>query len=135
MDQLVIEGDPKLLAGFEAHLREELTALGVADQVTIESELVALTLAPGELGFGQEIRRVLVGIAKVLTAGEAAIRVLAKGIADRLARDSLTCRLNAKGEVHVVVAKKGDLTADDIAATGKQIADAIIATRERSMPH
>jgi hypothetical protein len=129
MDTLVIEGDPRLLANFDAQLRDELAAEGVGDQVTIQSQLVAAEVAPGEFGFGEEIRRLLIGVAKILEAGEKSIMILARGIASRLARDSIAIRVDRNGVVHVTGNTKGD-----IAAMTAQLAEVLRAMRGSDKP-
>lgn len=87
MSQLIIEGDPKLVSSLDDELLKEFAAQGLADQVTVETKTVHSKAAPGELGFGEEVKQILVGFASVLKAGGDAIPKLAEGIANRIAQD------------------------------------------------
>lgn len=125
-EQLIISGEPQLLARFDEALEAEFASRGVDDKVTVESALVPVEMAPGELGFGQEIRQVLIGVADVLRAGEKAIVEVAGGIARRLSQGSMTLRTNADGTI-VVTARTGG--GDDVAAMTGQIADILRAQK------
>lgn len=101
MSKLLLEGDPKLVAQLDKELMEEFTAQGLADQVTVETQTVQAEVAPGEMGFGEEIRQVLIGVADVLEAGKEAISKLAEGIAKRLARDIYDVEFRKDGTIRI----------------------------------
>lgn len=123
MKNIILEGDPKALAHFDQELRDELAALGFADRVTVEAQTVQASLVPGELGFGEEIRQILLGIADVLKAGKEAITKVAEGVAKRLAQRKLTLDIRPNG--HIVVRAGGSL--QGTSELTQQIADVIRA--------
>lgn len=127
MKNIILEGDPKTLAHFDQELREELAQLGLADRVTVETQTVQASLIPGELGFGEEIRQILLGIADVLKAGKEAIGKVAEGVGKRLAQRKLT--LDVRPDGHIVVRAGGSL--QGTAELTQQIAE-VIRAQQRS---
>ena len=108
MSQLILQGDPKLLAKFDKDLMEEFATFGLSNQVTVETKTIEAPLAPGELGFGEEIRQILVGVADVLKASKDAINTVAEGLAKRLVQRKLSIKVEPNGVVSIKAA--GSLT-------------------------
>jgi len=117
MHQLVFKGDPALLAHLDQDLKQVFADAGLADQVNVESELEHMKPPPGQMGFGEEIRKVLVGVSEVLKASKDALEIVAKGIAERLVQKKLRIIVN---EGVIDVRASGDL--QDVAAITEQIA-------------
>ncbi|MBI2858983.1 MAG: hypothetical protein HYX90_07885 [Chloroflexi bacterium] len=101
MTELLLEGDPKLLARVDKELLEEFAARGLASQVTLKTRTVQAKVAPGEMGFGEQIREILVGISGVLGASKEALPKLAEGVATRLAQNSLDVDVQPTGRIRV----------------------------------
>lgn len=118
MTQLVFKGDPKLLANFDHDLAEIFADAGLADQVQVESELEHLKPPPGQMGFGEEIRKVLLGVSDVLAASKDAIEIVARGIAKRLVQNQIRMKVGADGNIDLRAS--GDL--QDAAVVAEQIA-------------
>jgi hypothetical protein len=108
MNQLIFEGDPKLIETFEKDLIEELERIPDSAQIPVETKTIQASLAPGEFGFGEEIRQVLVGIAEVLKAGKDAVNNVSKGLAKRLVQRKLSIDVDPNG--HISIKAAGDLT-------------------------
>lgn len=123
MKTIVLEGDPKTLAHFDEELRAEMAELGLVDRVSVDTKTVQASLTPGELGFGEEVRQILLGIAEVLTAGKVAIETVAEGVAKRLAQRKLTLDIRPNG--HIVVRAGGALQGTP--ELTRQLADVIRA--------
>ena len=125
MTQLVFKGDPGLLANFDQSLTEIFSEAGLADQVEIESELEHLAPPPGQMGFGEEIRKVFVGLSEVLEASKDAIEIVAKGIAERLVQNKIHMKVSPDGTIDLRAS--GDL--QDAATVAEQIS-AIISAKQ-----
>ncbi|MFQ5813609.1 MAG: hypothetical protein ACE5I2_10555 [Anaerolineae bacterium] len=124
MSKLILEGDPTLLAQFDKELLEEFAAQGLAEQVTVETQTIQAKVAPGEMGFGEEIRQILVGVADVLQAGKEAISKLAEGMGKRLARNSLRMKMMPDGTIILEEEASGESNASELA---KEIAEILRA--------
>jgi hypothetical protein len=125
MKELVLEGDPELLGRFDRELWEEFEGSGVADLVTLETKTVRAEVAPGEMGFGEEVKKILIGIADVLEAGKEATTLVSEGIAKRLARNSIRMEIRPDGTILLAEDTSGESNAVELA---KQIA-AILQAR------
>lgn len=90
MSILKLEGDPELLGQFDKALLEEFKNLGISEKVTVETQTVQAEVMPGEMGFGEEIRQILIGVSDVLQAGKEATMIVAQGLANRLSQNSMT---------------------------------------------
>lgn len=108
MTELIFEGNPRVIAQFEHELRAELESMGLGSNLPIESKIVPVDVAPGELGFGEEIRQILVGLASMLkeSAGllgavPKATIVLAEGIAKALSRNNFKATVTPDGKIIV----------------------------------
>ena len=104
MTQLILHGDPKLLSEFDKELLEEFTAFDMSINVTVETQTIQASLAPGELGFGEDIRQILIGIADVLKAGKDAINIVSQGIAKRLVQRKLSIDVDPDGKISIKAA-------------------------------
>jgi hypothetical protein len=122
MQQIVIRGEPALLADFDHDLTEAFAEAGLADKVKVNSELEQLAPAPGQMGFGEEIRKVLIGVSDVLKASKDALEIVAHGIAERLSQRKLRVIATPDG---VDVRASGDL--QDVAAVTAQIVELLKA--------
>ena len=90
MSILKLEGEPELLAQFDKALLDEFKNLGISEKVTVETQTVQAEVMPGEMGFGEEIRQILIGVSGVLEAGKEATMIVAQGVANRLSQNSMT---------------------------------------------
>lgn len=90
MSILKLEGDPELLAQFDKALLEEFKNLGISEKVTVETQTVQAEVMPGEMGFGEEIRQILIGVSDVLQASKEATMIVAQGVANRLSQNIMT---------------------------------------------
>jgi hypothetical protein len=104
MDKLIFEGDPKLLAEFDKDIIEEIASAGMSNKVIVETQTVQAALAPGELGFGEEIKQILIGLAEVLKAGKDAVNNVSKGLAKRLVQRKLSIDVEPDGKISIKAA-------------------------------
>jgi hypothetical protein len=108
METLRIEGKPSDLRNLEQELAEELTRLGVAELVNVSTQTLPVPLAPDELGFGEEVKQIMVGVAQLLNASKEAVTKLAQGVAKRLVQRKLILRVKSDGTL--VVDTRGELS-------------------------
>ena len=107
MKQLILEGDLAATAQLQNYLEQELTKAHLDDEVTVESEILAAELVPGELGFGDEIRRILVGLGDLLSAVPDATVKIAEGIKGWLTSDTGTVEIQPDGSVKIKIRGTG----------------------------
>jgi hypothetical protein len=117
MADLILEGDPRLLANVDKQIKASLAARGLAGVVTVEVETAAAAPIPGELGFGEEIRKILVGIGDILSAGKDTLPKVAEAIGEVASKNSLNITISPDGTVRVkaVTGKQGP-GIDEVAA-------------------
>lgn len=124
MSHLAIEGSPALVTRLEQELRNEFAALDLGSQVTIDTQIEAVPTAPGDLGFGEEIKRILLAFGNLLQAVPNATEKIAEGIANRLAADRLSATVGPDGTIRVSASGRVDA-----AETTRAIAQVLAAQR------
>lgn len=110
MNELVIEGDPKIVAEFDKEIMEEFKAQGISDQITIEKETVQIDVAPGELGFGDSFFKYIISAPEIVKAGADAVSKFAGAIAKRMEKNSLDITIKPDGTIRIKERTSGSTT-------------------------
>ena len=103
MTKLILEGDLALTKNLEEKVREELRNRGIEGRVTVDAEIVPVPVGPGDVGFGEEIRQLLLGLSDFLKAVPDATVKVAEGIKDRLSQGSAEVSIEPGGVVRIKV--------------------------------
>jgi hypothetical protein len=111
MKSIIIEGSPVVITRLEKELKEELMALDLANDVSVNTRFINIDTEPGDLAFGEEIKQILLGVAGVLKAVPTAAEKVAGGIARRLSRNQLNATIRPDGTIVVTASGKVDVTA------------------------
>ena len=110
MTKLILEGDLALTKNLEEKVREELRNRGIEGRVTVDAEIVPVPVGPGDVGFGEEIRQLLLGLSDFLKAVPDATVKVAEGIKDRLSQGSAEVSIEPGGVVRIKVRGRASVT-------------------------
>jgi hypothetical protein len=130
-NQLIIEGDLEATAQLEQQIRDELAALEIDDMVTVDAQITPVEVAPGEMGFGEEIRLIMIGVSKLLSAVPDATVKVAEGIKGRLSQGSARVEISPDQNIRIVVRGKDQSNIPEIA---REVARVLRAQQSKPKP-